>query len=258
VGFWWGIFAYMGLAIRLGWGDFCRVGVYMRVDLKLCKHYFLTCNNEVRRKHFWEEFGGLDVTEILGVVGMDKQASGPIGFSRMLDRAVCDFRGERFRPFCIFEDDVKKYREFPEYVDIPDDADILYLGLSSYGISDFSHCYEMYYKGVDAGVVRVLNMLSLHGLMICSVRGLMALQKCFLEGYYTNQVWDILIAQLQPHYNMYALRVPLVYQCGELGGQEAPTKIELGGGERPDLPGHWVNRSNLSIMSCHPDCCSSL
>jgi hypothetical protein len=86
----------------------------------------------------------------------------------------------------------------------------------------------------------------------------MALQKCFLEGYYTNQVWDILIAQLQPHYNMYALRVPLVYQCGELGGQEAPTKIELGSGDRPDLPGHWVNRSNLSIMSCHPDCCSSV
>lgn len=189
---------------------------------------------------------------------MDKQASGPIGFSRMLDRAVCDCRGEGFRPFCIFEDDVKKYREFPDFVDIPDDADILYLGLSSYGISDFSHCYEMYYKAVDSDVVRVLNMLSLHGLMICSVRGLMALQKCFLEGYYTNQVWDILIAQLQPHYNMYALRVPLVYQCGELGGQEAPTKFELGAGERPDLPAHWVNRKNLSIMTCHPDCCPSL
>ena len=36
----------------------------------------------------------------------------------------------------LIEDDIKKYRDFPEEIDIPDDADLLYTGLSCWGMTD--------------------------------------------------------------------------------------------------------------------------
>ena len=235
-------------------------GFYMKIDFAKCKYYFLTCENEQRRQHFLTEFGDLDITEVNPIVGIEKHKSGVSGFSRILDLAVRNQKvGEPFQPFGIFEDDVKKYRQFPlEGIEIPDDADILYLGLSSYGMSDFSHCYEVFYKNVSPDIVRVYNMLSLHGFMICSIRGLLAIQKCMMESFFTGFIWDIYVAQIQPYYNCYALRVPLVYQWGELGGQEAPTKIELGQGDRANIPEHWINKTNASIMVCHPHCNASL
>jgi len=225
----------------------------MKIDLKATKYYFLTCDNPVRKEHFIREFEDLDITEVNPVMGIGRNPSGVSGFSRVLDLAVSSQRNGVFRPFGIFEDDVKKYREFPDSVEIPDDADWLFTGLSYYGMSDFSHCYEVYHKSIDGDVVRMFNMLSVHGIIICSLRGLLAFQKCLIESYFTGTTLDIYTAQIQPYYNCYALRVPLVYQFGEIGGQEDATRVEFNG-ERPDIPDYWINKSNASIITCHPYC----
>lgn len=227
----------------------------MKVELTSCKYYFLTCNNEIRREHFLNEFKGLDVTEVHPVTDIDRIPSGITGFSRMLDLASFQqSRDKPFQPFVLMEDDIKKYRDFPDFVDIPDDADILYIGLSSYGMSDYSHCYDVFYKNVDSNIVRVFNMLSLHGLMICSIRGLLAFQKALFEAYFKNEPWDIAITRFQPYMNVYALRVPLVFQSSELGGQEVPTKIEFQSLDRANIPDYWINTTNVTLLTCHPDC----
>ena len=231
----------------------------MKIDLSACKYYFLTCENEKRRTHFWNEFAGLDITEVHPIVGIGRIPSGITGFSRMLDKAVCDQPvGQPFRPFVLMEDDVKKYREFPDSVVVPDDADFLYVGISSFGMNDFSHCHDVFYKGIDNDVVRVFNMLSLHGIMVCSLRGVLILQKCLMESRFTDLIWDIYTARMQPFVNAYALRVPLVYQFGELGGQEGPTKIEFSSPDRANIPPGWIHRQHFSFLTCHPDCSSSL
>lgn len=224
----------------------------MKINIKSCKYYFLTCNNDIRREHFMKEFGDLDITEVNPVMDIGRNQSGVTGFSRVLDVAVRDQRRE-FKPFCIFEDDVKKYRDFPEEIEIPDDADFLFTGLSSYGMSEFSHCYDVFYKGIDENVVRTFNMLSVHGIIVCSIRGLLGFQKCLIESYFTGSTLDIYTAYLQPYYNFYALRVPLVYQYGLIGGQEGTTKIEFNN-ERTDIPEYWINKTNVSIITCHPGC----
>jgi len=215
-----------------------------------CKFYFLTCNNELRRQHFLNEFSNLNITEVNPIVDIEKHKSGVTGFSRILDLGIKNQDPSKpFQPFGIFEDDVTKYRDFPEYVEIPDNADLLYLGLSSYGMSDFSHCHDVFFKNITPDVIRIYNMLSLHGIMVCSIRGALALQKALIEAFHTGFIWDIYIAQLQPYYNVYALRVPLVYQSAELGGQEAPTRIQFGDNDRPDIPDYWINRTNASIIT---------
>jgi hypothetical protein len=95
-------------------------------------------------------------------------------------------------------------------------------------------------------------MLSLHGIIICSARGLLAIQKCMLESYFKDVIWDIFIAQVQPFYNVYALKKPLVYQWSEIGGQERQTKIEYIDelNEEKNIDPTWINRRHLSVITC--------
>jgi len=94
-------------------------------------------------------------------------------------------------------------------------------------------------------------MLATHGMIICSIRGLLAFQKCLLEDYFTNRAWDISIANMQPYLNVYALKIPLVYQFGELGGgeNENNTKFSINGNEAKEIPKEWINKRNISILT---------
>lgn len=225
------------------------------MDLRLheYKHYFLTCNNEVRRQHFLQEFAHLDVTAVHANPAIPKHQSGAAGFSRVLDLAAQNQDATKpFQPFGIFEDDVTQYREFPASLIVPDDVDLLYVGLSSCGMNENYFCGTVHFENVSADVIRVYNMLALHGVMVCSLRGALALQRAFSESFHTGTIWDVYTAQLQPHYHVYALRVPLVYQSGVLGGQEEATKVQFATHDNPHIPAHWINTTNASVLPAIP------
>ena len=222
----------------------------MIIPLKTTKYYFLTYKNEKRKQHMLQEFKDLDITGVESVPDNSKYKSGAIGFSRILDLA--SFNQERnkpFQPFVIFEDDVNKYREFPESIVVPYDTDILYIGLSLCGMRQEIWCNEVCYTNVNEDIIKVHNMLALHGIVICSPRGLLAIQKAMLEGYFKDVIWDIFTAQIQPFYNVYALRKPLVYQFAELGGQEAHTKIEYNELNK-EMDSSWINKKIVSNRTC--------
>jgi mannosyltransferase OCH1-like enzyme len=92
-------------------------------------------------------------------------------------------------------------------------------------------------------------MLSLHGIMICSLRGMLSIQKCMLEGYFKNTVWDIFTANIQPYLNVYALKNPLVYQYKLLGGQQSGTLINYINKDDKIIPNDWINKTNVSIVT---------
>ena len=222
----------------------------MLIDLEKTKYYFLTCNNENRKKHMIEEFKKYDLTEVNPVIDC-KNKSGAVGFSRILDLACSNQeRDKPFQPFVILEDDVKKYREFPKTIEIPNDTDILYIGLSLFGMNNTSFCENVCYKNINEDIIQVYNMLSLHGIIICSARGVLAIQKCMLEGYFKNIIWDIFTAQIQPFYNVYALKMPLVYQYAKIGGIELATKIEYTNKIDKNIDISWINKNNISFITC--------
>ena len=216
-------------------------------------YYFLTYNNETRQKHIMNEFQNFKLVKVKGGDNGGKYISGATGFSRILDLAcITQEKDAPFEPFAIFEDDVKKYREFPSTIEIPDDADILYIGSSVWGMTfgTQSHLFSVCFKNVNKDIIRVYNMLSLHGIIICSMRGLLAMQKCILEDLFKNRGYDISIAQMQPHINAYALKNPLVYQYGKIGGQEKSTLTNgyFNKKDRP-IPKMWVNTRNISVVT---------
>ena len=223
----------------------------MILNLKNINYYFLTCNNKIRRDHIINEFKDLKLIEVNPIMNIGKKKSGATGFSKILDLAcINQDKNKPFQPFVIFEDDVKKKRPFPLKIEIPDDTDILYIGLSDCGINNNRRCCDkVFLKHIDKNIVRIYNMLSLHGIIICSIRGLLSIQKCMLEGYFKEIIWDTYTSQMQPHINVYALKDPLVYQYSKIGGLEEQTNINYINKKETKIPDSWINKNNISIIT---------
>jgi hypothetical protein len=238
----------------------------MKIILNNLKYYFLTVskNNNERKEHILEEFNELNLKEVNPIPvsyfnenknlsnHQMKSKSGITGWLKIIDLASQEM-GNNFQPFVIFEDDIKKYRKFPDSIEIPENCDLFYIGLSQWGMTDAKNgmnnsvCYNDIEDNDD--VIRIFNMLSTHGILICSIRGMLTLQKCLLEDFYKNQGWDRSICYIQPYLNVYALKEPLVYQYGKLGGEELYTKINFKKLNKSSLPEKWKNKNNLSIIT---------
>ena len=228
---------------------------YMIVDLTTTKYYFLTCDpSGVKKHHIMDCFKDYDITEVNPILGIHKFKSAPIGFSRMIDLGLRrQDRSLPFQPFVLLEDDISFYRPFPNTITVPNDSDLVYIGLSKCGTHPKTEwANHVFMKDVDDGTVRIFNMFSCHGIMVCSAAGASALQKCMMEGYFQNKVWDLYTAAIQPYYNVYALKIPLVYQDVAFGGKEPETKIELSLIDNSDLPVEYL-KDYVSVKTCQKD-----
>ena len=199
------------------------------------KYYYLTLpNNKERIENIEKNFKDIDLTQVLSITGanISKFQSAALGFCKMADKALEDQdNSNNFMPFGLFEDDANKYREFPEMLEIPDNADILYIGTSIYG---YNHSIKWANLNVftesignNTSVYKINNMLSTHGFIITSIKGLNYLKKTMNIAYNMDIGWDIILAGMQSYYNVYCLKTPLVYQDGTVGGSEDATTKDL-------------------------------
>ena len=135
-----------------------------------------------------------------------------------------------FRPFIFMEDDCSTTQWFRYEVPVPEDADAVYLGISIWGMhGDRAHPYVIK-EPVSDDIVRVLNMLSTHAVLILSKRWVENVLKCYEYAYSAMenpQEFDVPVARSMPGYQVYALKKPLFYQDAKMGGQEEPTLIQF-------------------------------
>jgi len=229
----------------------------MKINLDNIKCYFLTCN-KLKKQNIKNEFAKYNLVEINPIMGISKFRSGVTGFLRIINKSIQKQKEKNtFEPFIILEDDVKKYRDFPNELEIPDDSDILYIGLSDWGIKSNKNIGEpgvVKYTIINNDIIKIYNMLATHGLLICSIQGLFILQQCLMEDYMYDRHYDLSICQIQPYYNIYALKKPLVYQSSYIENNiihnlehERTTKIEFNDTNK-EFPKDWINRNNLSTL----------
>jgi hypothetical protein len=224
----------------------------MKIYLKQIRHYFLTVDtNGARKHHMFQEFADFNLTEVTPILNIEKFKSGASGFCRMLDIGLRNqVRNAAFQPFVMYEDDCSKYRDFPDVIEVPDDADILYIGLSKCSMNNTTNHFCNYYTHVNTDVVSIVNMLATHGIIVCSASGALAIQKAVLESFYKNVPWDVYLAFLQPYYKVYALKKPLVYQDSKYGGAEFETRFSIVSDTDSPIPMEYIYGTSDSIMTC--------
>jgi hypothetical protein len=223
------------------------------LNLQDMNYFYLTHNNEIRKNHILNEFKNFNLIEVNPVPATiknkaDRNQSGATGFIKILDLAcLYQDNNKLFQPFCIFEDDVIKNREFPSHLEIPNDTDLLYIGLTKFhwDAINFKHTM-LYFDNIDDNFIRIYNMLTTHGIIVCSMRGLLSMQKCMLRDYHQKRPWDISLTLIQPYLNVYALKDPLVYQYGKIGGEEGHTKINfLHRNSSNTIPDEKINKTDV-------------
>jgi hypothetical protein len=219
----------------------------MKIEITKLPIFCLTCENEsdndsecIKRKSIKTEFelmnngsGPEFINPIMIHNGekIPKNKSGSSGFIRMIESGLMkQIPGKPFIPFIIIEDDVSFFSDASKSrnICIPEDTDILYIGLSCCSMNATSFHYKNYYESVEnPELVRIKHMLASHGLIICSPLGAAALQRTMMETWFSETPWDVPMAYIQPYYHIYALREPLVYQNETRGGDSSCTRIIL-------------------------------
>lgn len=117
-------------------------------------------------------------------------------------------------PFLILEDDAR-IANFRQHIDVPDDADALYLGNSKYGLYGGQGIFRISAEKINDDIFRVYNMLGAHAILYLNkdyAKFIAEKMSLFLE---TGDHHDKLRAETMKYFNIYALNRPMFYQLGE-------------------------------------------
>ena len=221
------------------------------IELESIPYYYLCNHNVKRRAHLEQQFKNYRLIEVNPNKDMSNKISSMItGFSRILDLASQNQPRDEFEPFVILEDDVTKTRDFPNNISVPLNADIVYIGLSTWGMINYDKNIgsnnSVVCTNYNSDLIKIYNMLSCHGMIICSIRGLLSIQKALFEAFYSGIIHDVFIAQIQPFLNVYALKKPFLYQTQSLGGQQESTQISSENFDiKKELPLDFKSNRNL-------------
>jgi hypothetical protein len=116
-------------------------------------------------------------------------------------------------PFIILEDDCSLNREVPKTIELPDNTDALYLGISHWGrYLNHSGPY-VHYEKINDQLVRVYNMLATHAIMYLSDEYVSICKRIsYYFGYQIENHLDIGFAEIHKFYNILSFDQPLFRQ----------------------------------------------
>lgn len=125
-------------------------------------------------------------------------------------------------PFIIFEDDCR-VKNFTPIIEIPDNADAVYLGISSWGRMNSHSGPFVQYEKVDDNLLKVYNMLGAHAILYLSKEYASLCSKISIHYSHIVDHQDIGFAEVQRYYNVYTFNDPLFYQTSSNGTDQKLT-----------------------------------
>jgi cation transport regulator ChaB len=130
-------------------------------------------------------------------------------------------------PFIILEDDIESLNYVNE-IEVPDDADAVYLGNMCWGLIGFDGVpNSLIYEKVEGykDVYRIFNLLGAHAILYLSEKYVTACLDSLTESYKDIDVMkddvnpstiasDVSFARIQKDYKVYTIGMPTFYQTG--------------------------------------------
>jgi len=127
-------------------------------------------------------------------------------------------------PFLVLEDDVEISRNFDPVVEFPDDADAVYLGLSSFAMNNGVTDKKIQASLVGNDTYRIYNMLAAHAILYLKKDYYKFLANAIKSMIAMDRNQDNARAETMKYFNIYAPSTPLFYQEGR---HERATKINM-------------------------------
>ena len=192
----------------------------MKIKLLDIPVYYINMAKDTHKKEYIEqilkEVGFKNINRIDAV---EDKKNGKVGLSKSQYKALSQIPA----PFIILEDDADP-RYFVKEIDIPNDADAVYLGTSQWGFQSSHAGYYLKYSKVvgNKDVLRIYNMLSSHAILYLKQD---YVEMCKRTTKYCSEIYpmpmDVPFAMIQRFFNIYAMNKPLFIQKDYAGKMTA-------------------------------------
>lgn len=140
------------------------------------------------------------------------------GCSKAHHKALSSFEA----PFVLFEDDCVLFDQNTiTEIEIPDNADALYLGISSWGRMNGHNGFYLQYDEFEeqSNLLRIYNMLGGHSVIYLTEDYRKMCEKVsYHAGYVIKDYQDVGFAEIQKFFNVYSLNNPMFYQTSNALG----------------------------------------
>jgi hypothetical protein len=210
-----------------------HVTLLRHLDLRQCETMALSLVSQPQRRQSVAavcEQLGLDWRIVDAIAASPGRVGCALSHLRALSQSTAG------RPLLILEDDVGVEDGVTPELEIPGDADAVYLGASIYGAVDivdyvgFTRMLAADPAGPD--LLRVYNLLSTHAILYLSERFKQAAAESIVQSLIDDWEHDKGMARLQERFCVYALRRPAFFQAAALQAsrgdhQERVTRITL-------------------------------
>lgn len=193
------------------------MGDYMIIDIPSVKTYYINMDNKIERRQQTEKLlSSLKFTNYHRYAAKTgENAIHGCGLSH-----IDILRSNQVTvPFLILEDDVSTCKDYISNIEVPDDADAIYLGYSMWGYDGerakkFSRMETpTSYEKITDNIYKISNMLSTHAILYCSERYCIATAD-IMETVWKQEKWhcDYACALIQREFNIYAPAKPYFFQ----------------------------------------------
>jgi len=153
--------------------------------------------------------GFRDIRRFDAILGKDKTEGCAMSHQAILKEMDID------GPFIVFEDDIEINNSFNPIIDVPEDADAVYLGLSAFALNGNKTDQDLVADRVDDSIYRIYNMLAAHAILYVKKDYYKFISKAIDAMLKANRNQDNARADTMKYFNVYALNHPLFYQDGK-------------------------------------------
>lgn len=185
----------------------------MKINLLDIPVYYINMKKDTDKNRYMKQtLDALGFKNVNRIEAVEDKASGRRGLAKSQYKALTQIDP----PFIIFEDDCD-VKHFIAQIEVPDDADAVYLGNSAWGLLGSYTGFLLRYKAVPgmSGLLRIFNMLSSHAILYLSKD---YVSMCKKTTYYCAYVskkpvpMDVPFAEIQKYFNIYTLDKPMFIQ----------------------------------------------
>ena len=199
----------------------------MKINLLDIPVFYINMDkDELKRNTMEENLSRLGFKNINRISAVEDKSNGRVGLSKSQLNALSQVPA----PFIILEDDADPM-SFNSVIDVPDNADAVYLGISQWGLFQGHTGFYIKYKKVKGmpEIFRIYNMLSSHAILYLSNE---YVSMCKRTTRYCAEEYpmpmDVPFAMMQRFFNVYAFNNPVFVQKDYEGKMSAAPKYTTG------------------------------